>query len=182
MDCNVNYEIIAKQVRRNNDQKLAVICYARYEDKILFLKRKYEPFSGFLVPPGGKVEKDEEIENAVRREYLEETGLVLENLELRVVTSEIGPQLYNWILFIFVGKVNSNKTIDCSEGELIWVNESDLFQNLSAVEISPIDKALIPYIFKPGIKLAFIDYSEDKKIKRLDIINCDSNLSDLWYN
>ncbi|MFN6991461.1 MAG: NUDIX domain-containing protein [Fervidobacterium sp.] len=171
MDYDINYEIIAEKMRRNENQKLAVICYGRYEDKILFLKRKYEPFSGFLVPPGGKVEKDEEIEKAVRREYFEETGLTLEELELRMVTSEIGPHLYNWILFIFVGKVNSNKTIHCNEGELFWVDENDLFRD-SNIKLSPIDKALIPYIFEPGIKLAFIDYSEDKKIKKLNIFNC----------
>lgn len=178
MGCDTSYEIIAEKIRRNENQKLAVICYGRYEDKILFLKRKYEPFSGFLVPPGGKVEKDEKIEKALRREYFEETGLTLEEFELRMVTSEIGPHLYNWILFIFIGKVNSNKIIHCDEGELVWIDEKEMFRD-SDIGISPIDKALIPYIFEPGMKLAFIDYSEDKKIERLDIINCDLGLTNL---
>ncbi|MFZ0926423.1 MAG: NUDIX hydrolase [Halobacteriota archaeon] len=44
--------------------------------KILLIKRKREPYRGQYALPGGFVEYGETVEAAVRREVLEETGLV----------------------------------------------------------------------------------------------------------
>jgi len=51
----------------------------------------------------------------MRREFREETGLELNELKLKMITTEEGPENYNWILFTFVGKVDSDKTIECNE-------------------------------------------------------------------
>jgi 8-oxo-dGTP diphosphatase len=45
------------------------------ELKILLIKRKYEPFKDHYAIPGGFVEKDEELKDAVKRELVEETGV-----------------------------------------------------------------------------------------------------------
>jgi len=137
------------------------------EIKYFFLLRKEEPFAGFLVPPGGKVEEGEKIEDAMRREFREETGLELNELKLKMVTTEEGPENYNWILFTFVGKVNSDKTIECNEGELKWIDkDSMLEENLSAI-----DRLLIPYIFTDDDKVSIIEirYNEDKNPQILSV-------------
>ncbi|MEF8846870.1 MAG: NUDIX hydrolase [Candidatus Paceibacterota bacterium] len=44
-------------------------------DKILLIKRDIEPFKGFWVLPGGHVEYNEKVEQAIRREVKEELGV-----------------------------------------------------------------------------------------------------------
>jgi 8-oxo-dGTP diphosphatase len=60
------------------------------DEKIVFIRRKNEPFKGWLALPGGFVEKDETVEQAVLREVKEETGLDTEIVRLTGVYSDPG--------------------------------------------------------------------------------------------
>ncbi len=53
----------------------AVFTFSGNKAKLLLIKRKNEPFKGKLALPGGFVDIDEELEDAVARELAEETGL-----------------------------------------------------------------------------------------------------------
>jgi len=59
----------------------AVFGFFGGEVKLLLVKRKNEPFKGKWALPGGFVDIDEEVEDAVARELNEETGLVGVSLE-----------------------------------------------------------------------------------------------------
>jgi 8-oxo-dGTP diphosphatase len=57
---------------------LAVDAVIIKDGKIVLIKRKEEPFQGQYALPGGFVEYGETVEAALRREVLEETGLIVE--------------------------------------------------------------------------------------------------------
>ncbi|MBR9702795.1 NUDIX hydrolase [Candidatus Woesearchaeota archaeon] len=63
--------------RGNMQVAVDAVCFTVMHDelKILLIQRKYEPFQGGYAIPGGFVKKDEELEDAVKRELAEETGV-----------------------------------------------------------------------------------------------------------
>lgn len=67
-------------------------------DRILLVKRKNSPYKGYWGVPGGRVEYGERLEEAVKRELFEETGL--ESKPLGV---------------LFVSEVLPGSCIDCYE-------------------------------------------------------------------
>ncbi len=59
-----------------------VFGYSKEEGvKVLLIKRKNPPFKGQWAIPGGFVEEEESLEDAVERELLEETGVKIDYLE-----------------------------------------------------------------------------------------------------
>jgi 8-oxo-dGTP diphosphatase len=59
----------------------AVFSFARGKAWLLLVKRKRDPYRGCWAIPGGFIEMDEELEDAVARELREETGLINVPLE-----------------------------------------------------------------------------------------------------
>ena len=59
-------------------------------NKVLLVKRSYEPFKGKYDFPGGFLEEGETIEQTCVREAKEETGLDVEPVEILGVYSKIG--------------------------------------------------------------------------------------------
>ena len=53
-----------------------VFAFFKGRAKLLLIKRAKEPFKGKWALPGGFVDIDEELEDAIERELAEETGLV----------------------------------------------------------------------------------------------------------
>ncbi len=56
--------------------------------RVLLIRRKNEPFKGAFALPGGLVDIGETVEEACRREALEETGLTVGDLRLVGVYSD----------------------------------------------------------------------------------------------
>jgi 8-oxo-dGTP diphosphatase len=53
----------------------AVFSFSRGQARLLLIERKKDPYKGQWAVPGGFIEMDEELEDAVARELEEETGL-----------------------------------------------------------------------------------------------------------
>ena len=57
----------------------------RKNDKVLLVKRGWDPFKGFWAPPGGSVELGETVFQAGKRELREETGIDTEIVGIQTV-------------------------------------------------------------------------------------------------
>lgn len=60
-------------------------------DEVLLIERGKEPLKGWWTLPGGLVEAGERLENAVRREVMEETGLRVTPRKIAAVFERIMP-------------------------------------------------------------------------------------------
>jgi 8-oxo-dGTP diphosphatase len=91
--------------------------------QVLMLHRSKEPNKGLWVAPGGKVEIHESPLECAVRELREETGLAARHIELRGLVTEVSPRDdYQWLLFIYVTDDFEGELIQCSEGNLAWMN------------------------------------------------------------
>ncbi len=72
-------------------------------DRILLIERGKEPLKGFWTLPGGLVEPGERLEEALRREIVEETGLEVEAREVvtifeRIIQDEDGRVEFHYVI------------------------------------------------------------------------------------
>ena len=94
----------------------------------LFINRK-KNWCG-LALPGGKLEGAESLQECVKREIFEETGLTLNHLLFKGMTHFYNNQtkerylVFNYVSYDYSGELNST----CDEGELFWIHPNE-FQN-----------------------------------------------------
>ena len=99
---------------------------------ILLVERGHEPLKGYWSLPGGLVEPGEKLEEAVRREIREETGLRVGPVRLfeifeRIMRDTRGRAEYHYVLADYVCKVVGGKLRagdDVSRAE--WARRSEL--------------------------------------------------------
>jgi 8-oxo-dGTP diphosphatase len=78
-----------------------------HEGRVLLIERGHEPLKGQWSLPGGALELGETLEDGIRREVLEETGLVVEPVALVEVFDRIsrdaeGRVQYHYVLVDFL--------------------------------------------------------------------------------
>ncbi len=77
---------------------VAGVCFIK--DGIVFVKRKYNPCKGIWTLPGGFVEQGETLENAIKREVKEETGINVKKVKfLKIMTVKT----FHWKTLILIG-------------------------------------------------------------------------------
>ncbi len=79
------------------------------DSRILLVKRKNDPFKGYLVLPGGFVNEGERVEDAAKREVKEETSLNIELLNILGVFSDPTRDPRGHMMStVFIAKISSH--------------------------------------------------------------------------
>ena len=79
-------------------------------DRVLLVERGKSPLKGYWSLPGGVLETGERLEEGVRREVLEETGLVVEPLRVveifeRIMRDADGAAEYHYVLIDYLCRI-----------------------------------------------------------------------------
>jgi 8-oxo-dGTP diphosphatase len=134
-------------------------CILTKGKEVLLLKK---PSRGWWVAPGGKMELRESILESVTREYKEETGIIIENPQLKgvftVVIEELGEIINEWMMFTFQATDYSGTLVKQSpEGDLAWMPIDDV----SELPMAQGDYAIFDHVLNhKGLIYGTITYNE----------------------
>jgi len=100
--------------------------------RVLLVRRATEPLKGEWSVPGGMLELGEKLRDGVRREALEETGLVVEPGEVldvfdSIFTDNEGRTQYHYVLIDYLCQpISGGAKAGTDVSEVRWVSENDL--------------------------------------------------------
>lgn len=122
------------------------------EGKVLLARHTYGSGNGKLIVPGGYVEHGETPQQALVREYLEETGITIEPENIIGIRFN----MHDWYVAFRAKYVSGNPQSDNDENsEVLWV---DVNEALIRVDVPDLTKKLIQSAISDGAGLRFTDY------------------------
>ncbi len=122
------------------------------DSKLLLLQRNHQPWKGSWMLPAGYVEADEDPQDAAKREVLEETSLVVEDIEFLNAYYFSDDPRGNGVAFVYRAKAIS--------GEIKISEEANAAEYFSWQEIPP-------YLTKGGHDKIIADWKLNTQRKEL---------------
>lgn len=105
---------------------LSNMCMVYDKDRILVINRTKSDWPGISFP-GGHVEENETLTEAVIREIKEETGLVITDPILCNIKEWRFEDNVRYIGLLYKTNKYKGKIVSSDEGEVFWINKKDLF-------------------------------------------------------
>ncbi len=140
----INKEFIKKDKSHSQKRiKLTIMCMVYKDDGSFLVENRLKKDWPGLTFPGGHVEDDELIEDAVIREMKEETGLDLFEVEPRgyIEWNEFGDNVRHLAMLFrtnkYKGTLKSSK-----EGEIFFIKEKDIEKYLLSNDFEKIYRKL----------------------------------------
>lgn len=151
----------------------ATMCFLGIDGKTLFLYRNRgegDIHNRWYVLPGGQTERGERGIDCIIREFEEETGLKLQDPQLRVIATfynqgrilggKENPE--DWCVEIYEAKNFTGKLREeYSKAKPIWVLDSDLAKK----RIYPGDRKLFDLLKEKGVFEAVLQYSKEDLVR-----------------
>lgn len=110
------YEIVLKKMPIPTVDAVVV-----HEGRFLLLKRNNPPVKNEWWLPGGRVRKGESLEEAIKREVLEETGLKCKIIRQIGVINQIFPECHTISICYLVEPENIDVKLDSEHSDYRWV-------------------------------------------------------------
>ncbi len=117
------------------------------EGRILLVRRGREPLKGQWSLPGGLLELGESLTAGVAREVLEETGLIVEPVELIELLDRIHREneriRYHYVIADYLCRVTGGTLQAASDADAVrWVERVE-WNSLSALKLDPVTVRVI---------------------------------------
>ncbi len=145
--------------------QLATLCYVQKKNETLMLhriKKKEDIHQGKWNGLGGKFDPGETPEECARREIYEESGLEVQNLELKgFLTFPDFDGSKDWYVFVFIITEFTGSLKECSEGDLAWIKNEELL-NLPLWEG---DRIFLPWLKKDPFFSGKFVYKEGQLVE-----------------
>lgn len=127
------------------------------ENKVLLARHTYGGGKGLLIVPGGYVNKDETPQEALVREYMEETKVTVKPLDIIGIRFN----MHDWYIAFRAEYVSGEATSDHEENsEVLWV---DVEEALTREDVPELTKKLIESAVKKEDGLHKEDYNGSTK-------------------
>jgi len=110
---------------------LSTLCYIEKDEKYLMLhrtKKKNDMNKDKWLGVGGKFIDGESPEECLLREVKEETGLTLNNYQLRGVITYTSTVYDTEYMYLFTSNDFEGELIECNEGILQWISKCDVIK------------------------------------------------------
>ncbi len=129
------------------------------DSKVLLAKHTYGAGKGMLIVPGGYVNIGESVQEAVKREYLEETNIVIEPKDI------IGIRFnsHDWYVAFSAEYISGTARSDQDENsEILWV---DVNEALTRGDVPDLTKKLIESALNNKNPLKKTEFKSSEKNK-----------------
>ncbi|MBE5804326.1 MAG: NUDIX hydrolase [Clostridiales bacterium] len=124
-----------EQTQTNWGQSVTAVVI--HNGKVLLARHTYGSGAGKLIIPGGYVNVGETPQDALKREYLEETGIVVEPLDIIGVRFN----MHDWYIAFRAAYVGGEAVSDHSENsEVLWI---DVNEALAREDVPMLTRKLI---------------------------------------